>query len=57
MKKAGGLSIGDDEIVVKKKTVDNYKERIKEFEKGVGIREDQILVNEEEYNAMKSSCG
>ena len=54
LKKAGGLSIGDDEIVVKKKTVDNYKERIKEFEKGVGIREDQILVNEEEYNAMKA---
>ena len=54
LKKAGGLSIGDDEIVVKKKTVDNYKERIKEFEKGVGIREDQILVNEEEFNAMKA---
>ena len=30
------------------------KKRIKELEKGVGIGEDQILVNEEEFNAMKA---
>ena len=54
LQKAAGSSIGNDEVVMKKKTVDGYKKRIKDLEKGVGIGDDQILVNEEEFNAMKA---
>ena len=54
LKKAAASSIGNDEVVMKKETVDGYKKRIKELEKGVGIGDDQILVNEEEFNAMKA---